>query len=276
MRRLCPLLVFLSYLALLIFSLFAIYPIARMITIAPTTGDQLLSSSLTLIPRGATVANSRILLTQTAFLRWLVNSSAIALAVTLPGVALASGAGYTLSRFRFPGRSSVLQGLVVTQMLPVIVLLLPLTFLMVELRMINSYVGVVIIYALTALPFCVWQLKRYYDTIPFSLEEAAAIDGCSRWKSFTCIILPLAMPALIVTALFSFLIAWSEYVVATLMLQDAEKVTRLGLPMFQANMSTEWGLYACGALLLAIPLAFIFIVLGRYLVSGLSAGGVKD
>lgn len=265
-----------SYLLLTFFALFALYPIVQIVTIALRPGDQLLSTSLNPIPKGATLANFRTLLTETPFLRWVGNSALISLAVTLTGVALASTAGYALSRFRFLGRSSVLNGLLVTQMFPATMLLLPLYLILIKLSLINSYLGVVIIYSATALPFCIWQLKGYYDTIPFSLEEAAGIDGCTRWQSFRLIVLPLAQPAMVITALFSFMTAWNEYVVAALVLQDVDKFTLpLGLKMFQSNMSTQWGLYAAGALLVSIPVVLLFIALSRYLISGLSSGAVK-
>jgi len=266
----------LSYLILFAFTIFALYPITRIITIALRPGDQLLSTSLAFIPARATLANFRILLTSTPFLRWLVNSTVIALAVTLTGVAFASTAGYALSRVRFSGRSTMLNGLLVTQMFPATMLLLPLYLILIKLSLINSYLGVVIIYTATALPFCIWQLKGYYDTIPLALEESAGIDGCTRWQSFYLVVLPLAAPALVITALFSFMTAWNEYVVAALMLQDVEKFTLpLGLRMFQANMSTQWGLYAAGALLVSVPVVVMFLFLSRYLVSGLSSGAVK-
>ncbi|HEY1583356.1 MAG TPA: ABC transporter permease subunit, partial [Chthoniobacterales bacterium] len=136
--------------------------------------------------------------------------------------------------------------------------------------------GVIIIYSATALPFCIWQMKGYYDTIPLSLEEAAGIDGCTRWQAFYLIVFPLSAPALVITALFSFLTAWNEYVVAALILQDVEIFTLpLGLKMFQSNMSTQWGLYAAGALLVSIPVVLLFLLLSRFLISGLSSGAVK-
>jgi arabinogalactan oligomer/maltooligosaccharide transport system permease protein len=266
----------LSYLALAVFAFFALYPIVQIVTVALRPGDQLLSTSLSPIPKGATLANFRILLTETPFLRWLGNSALIALTVTMTGVALASTAGYALSRFRFIGRSSMLNGLLVTQMFPATMLLLPLYLILIKLSLINSYLGVIIIYAATALPFCIWQLKGYYDTIPQSLEEAAGIDGCSRWQSFYLIVLPLAKPAMVITALFSFMTAWNEYVVAALILQDVDLFTLpIGLKMFQSNRSTQWGLYAAGALLVSIPVVLLFLILSRYLVSGLSSGAVK-
>jgi arabinogalactan oligomer/maltooligosaccharide transport system permease protein len=266
----------LSYVALIAFAIFSLYPITQIITIALRPSDQLLSTSLSLIPQGATLDNFRILLTQTPFLRWVLNSTLIALAVTLTGVALASTCGYALSRFRFLGRSTMLNGLLVTQMFPATMLLLPLYLILIKLHLINSYLGVIIIYSATALPFCIWQLKGYYDTISLALEEAAGIDGCTRWQSFYLVVLPLAAPALVITALFSFMTAWNEYVVAALILQDVDIFTLpVGLRMFQANMGTQWGLYAAGALLVSIPVVLLFLALSRYLVSGLSSGAVK-
>lgn len=263
-----------SYLALFFFTLFALYPISRIVTIALRPRDQLLSSSLALIPPGATFANFRTLLFETPFLRWLGNSSLVALAVTITGVALASTAGYALSRFRFLGRSATLNGLLVTQMFPATMLLLPLYLILTKLSLINSYLGVIIIYTATALPFCIWQMKAYYDTIPLSLEEAAGIDGCTRWQAFRLIIFPLAAPALVITALFSFLTAWNEYVVAAIVLQDVEIFTLpVGLKMLQSNMSAEWGLYAAGALVVSVPVVILFLFLSRYLVSGSSPAG---
>lgn len=265
-----------SYAVLLGFSLIAVYPVTRIITISLRPGDRLLSTSLDFIPDGATLENYRVLLTETHFLRWMLNSTLVALVVTVTGVALASTAGYALSRYKFLGRGSVLSGLLVTQMFPATMLLLPLYVVLIKLQLLNSYVGIVIIYTATALPFCVWQMKGYYDTIPFSLEEAARIDGCSPWQAFQKVVFPLAAPALVITALFSFMTAWNEFVIANVVLQDLELFTLpLGLKLFQGTMVTQWGLYAAGALLVSIPVVLLFLVLSRYLISGLTLGAVK-
>ena len=266
----------LSYLALFIFTLFALYPISRLVTSALRPGDQLFSSSLALIPHGATLANFRTLLFETPFLRWLGNSTLIALAVTVTGVALASTAGYALSRFRFLGRSTALHGLLVTQLFPATILLLPLYLILLKLSLLNSYLGVILIYTATALPFCIWQLKSYYDTIPFSLEEAAVIDGCTRWQSFYLVVLPLSAPAIAITALFSFVTAWNEYVVAAVVLQDGKIFTLpFGLKMFASDPGTQWGLYAAGALLVSLPVVGLFLLLSRFLISGPGIPGLK-
>jgi arabinogalactan oligomer/maltooligosaccharide transport system permease protein len=266
-----------TYFVLTLFVVYALYPISQIVTISLRPGNRLLSTSLALIPEGATLDNFRVLLTQTKFLRWLLNSSLIALVVTVTGVALASTGGYALSRFKFRGRGPILSGLLVTQMFPATMLLLPLYLVLIALGLINSYIGVIVIYTATALPFCIWQLKGYYDTISNSLEEAASIDGCTQWQTFYLVILPLAAPGVVITALFSFMTAWNEYIVAALVLQDQDLFTLpVGLKMFQGNMQTQWGLYAAGALIVSVPVVILFLVLSRFLVSGMTAGGVKE
>ena len=267
---------FSSYAVLALFAFIAVYPVTRILTISLRPGDQLLSRSLALIPDGASLENYRVLLAETEFLRWLGNSLLVSVVVTITGVALASTAGYALSRHRFRGRKAALSGILVTQMFPATMLLLPLYIVLIQLGLINSYLGIIVIYTATALPFCVWQMKGYYDTIPASLEEAARIDGATPWQAFYKVILPLAAPALVITALFSFMSAWNEYVVAAVVLQDTELFTLpVGLKGFQASMSTQWGLYAAGSLIVSLPVVVLFLILSRYLISGLTLGAVK-
>jgi len=262
---------------LIFFTLATIYPVINVFTVSLRPGDKLLSTSLEIIPEGATFQSYVKLFTETDFLRWLFNSTFISFVVTLTGVSLASTAGYVLSRFKFIGKKSAMLGLMVTQMFPATMLLLPMYIMLMKLGLLNSYIGIVIVYSSTALPFCVWQMKGYYDTIPFSLEEAARIDGCTRWQAFYKIILPLASPAIVITALFSFMSAWSEYIVAAQILQDRSLYTLpIGLKSFQSNLTTEWGLYAAASLVVSIPVVVLFIILSRYLVSGLTLGSVKE
>ncbi len=265
-----------TYAVLLLFAFISLYPISYIFTISLRPGDRLLSTSLQLIPDGATLQNYLVLLTETPFLRWMLNSILVSVVVTITGVALASTAGYAISRYKFSGRGAMLKGLLVTQMFPATMLLLPLYVVLINLQLLNSYIGIVIIYSATALPFCVWQMKGYYDTIPAALEEAARIDGCTPWQAFRLVILPLAAPALVITALFSFMSAWNEYVVANVVLQDTAMFTLpLGLKLFQGSLTTQWGLYAAGSLLVSIPVVALFLILSRYLISGLTLGSVK-
>ena len=265
-----------SYAVLLLFAVIAVYPVLQVVTISLRPGDRLLSTSLAIIPEGATLENYVALFRDRPFLSWMLNSLFVSLVVTLTGTVLASTAGYAFSRFSFPGKKVGLVGLLTTQMFPATMLLLPLYIMLIKLGLINTYLGVIVIYTATALPFTIWTMKGYYDTIPYSLEEAARIDGCSEFVAFYKIILPLAAPALVITALFSFMTAWSEYLVAAQILQDSALWTLpLGLKSFESNMTTEWGLYGASSLIVMIPVVILFLVLSKYLVSGLTLGSVK-
>lgn len=262
---------------LLVFVAIAFWPVMDVISISLRPGDQLRTTELEFIPEDWTLDSYRQLLFEEPFLIWLGNSLLVSLAVTVTGVAIASIGGYAFSRFRFVGRQAMMISILTTQMFPATMLLLPLYLMIAKLGLINTFLGLGIFYLSTALPFCVWQMKGFYDTIPISLEEAARIDGCSRWTAFTKVILPLAVPGLVITALFSFMSAWSEYLVAAQVLQDTQMFTLpIGLKSYQSSMSTQWGLYAAASILVSIPVVIMFVTLSRYLVSGLTVGGVKE
>lgn len=266
----------LSHGILMLFVLISLFPIWQVVNISLRPGDQLLSTSMRLIPENATFENYIKLFTERDFLRWLWNSTLVSLTVTITGVVFASTAGYGFSRFRFVGRKAGLLSLLTTQMFPATMLLLPMYIMLINLGLINTFLGIVIVYSATALPFCIWTMKGYYDTIPVSLEEAARIDGCTSFQAFRRVILPLAAPALVITALFSFMTAWSEYLVAAQILQDSSLWTLpLGLKSFESSMSTEWGLYGSASILVMIPVVILFLALSRWLISGLTLGSVK-
>jgi len=267
---------FLTYLALTVFAAIAVYPILQVVTISLRPADRLLSTSLEIIPDNASFKNYVDLFADRPFLLWMGNSIFVSLVVTLTGVVLAAMTGYAFSRFTFIGKKIGLLSLLTTQMFPATMLLLPLYIMLIKLGLINTYLGVITIYTATALPFTIWTMKGYYDTIPYSLEEAARIDGCNQFQAFYKIILPLAAPALVITALFSFMTAWAEYLVAAQILQDSSLWTLpLGLKSFESNMSTEWGLYGASSIIVTIPVVILFLALSKYLVSGLTLGSVK-
>jgi len=267
----------LRHTVLLVFVAIALYPALNVLSISLRPDNRLRSTDLSIIPDNWTVQSYRELFTDQPFLRWMGNSLLVAALVTITGVALASIGGYAFSRFRFVGRKATMLAILTTQMFPATMLLLPLYILIAKLGLINTYLGLMVFYTSTALPFCVWQMKGFYDTIPASLEEAARIDGCSRAKAFWRVILPLAVPGLVITALFSFMAAWSEYIVAAQVMQDEEMFTLpLGLKSFQASMSTQWGLYAAASILVSLPVVVVFLMLSKFLVSGLTLGSVKE
>ncbi|MBI5243602.1 MAG: ABC transporter permease subunit [Elusimicrobia bacterium] len=254
----------------------SVYPMLRMIAVSLRPGDRLLSTDLSLIPAGASLAAYGRVLAETNFLLWLWNSLVITTVTSFIGVSLAATAGYAFSRFRFPGSKLGLTLLLGTQMIPAGMLLLPLFLMIMRLGLVNTYLGMIVAYSVTSLPFSIWILKGYYDTIPRSLEEAALVDGTTRFGAFYRIVLPLSTPALSIAFLFNFTQAWNEYLVARVVLCDASKYTwTLGLFELQGQFLTQWGMFAAGSFLVTIPVLLLFLYSSKWLVSGLTLGGVK-
>jgi arabinogalactan oligomer/maltooligosaccharide transport system permease protein len=267
-----------------------LYPILWVFTVAFSGGQSLAIAmppenpsfmdrlrAITPWPEHFSVSNFTSVMTDQPFARWMLNSAIISLATTLVGVFLACTAGYAFSRFKFPGRRTGMMAFLVSQMFPGTLTLIPLYIILVQwLRLGNSMLGLVLVYSTTAIPFCVWMLKGYFDTIPKDLEEAALLDGATAGQIFWKIILPLAKPAVAVTALFSFMTGWNEYIqAATFMDQESLYTAPVGLKFFVTGFSQQWGYFAAGAIVVSIPVVVLFLFLQKYLVSGLTAGSVK-
>ncbi len=256
-------------------TILVLYPVLLVLKKAIEPGQEF-ALSASPVPSGVTAAHFKDVLEQPHALRYAMNSFIVAAATTLVGVLISCTAAYALSRFRFPGRRASLATFLVVQMFPSTLLMLPLYVLMHTLGLLNQLGGLVLVYATTAIPFCVWTLKGYFDTLPRELEEAARIDGASAAGVFFRIVLPLARPAIAVTALFSFMTAWNEFILAGTFMTDETSYT---LPVLLHNYigeyHAEWGHFAAGAILTSLPVMVLFYVLQRYLVGGLTAGAVK-
>ncbi|HUS28659.1 MAG TPA: sugar ABC transporter permease [Kofleriaceae bacterium] len=270
-----------AYLALVVVTAVVLYPVMLVCKKAFEPGKNF-ALSASPIPHTTTLDNFHRLFTargghgELLFLRHAANSLIIAVLTTIVGVVLSCTAAYALSRFRFPGRKAGLTTFLVVQMFPATLLLLPLYVILDKLGLLNSISGLVLVYSTTAIPFCVWTLKGYFDTLPRELEEAARIDGASPWMVFWKIILPLSTPGIAVTALFSFMTAWNEFIMASTFMTDESKYT---LPvLIQSSVgqhSADYGLFAAGAVVTSLPVMIAFYVLQKYLVGGLTAGAVK-
>ena len=265
------------HLVLIIACIIAVFPILRILAVSLRPGDRLMSTDLSIIPPDATLESYRIILFEKPFLSWVWNSLAITISTALIGVILAATAAYAFSRWKFPGRSVGLVFLLATQMIPASMLMIPIYILAIELGMVGTYRGLVIAYCVTSIPFSVWILKGYYDTIPVDLEEAARIDGCSQIQAFLRVLLPLSTPALAITFLFNFMAAWNEYLLARVMLGSQESLLTwpLGLQRLQGQFQTQWGQFSAGSILVMIPVMILFLYSSKYLISGLTLGGVK-
>ncbi len=264
------------HLVLILACIIAIYPALRIISVSLRPGDRLLSTSLAIIPKDATLDNYREVIFEKNFFLWLWNSLIITITTSVIGVILAMSSAYAFSRWNFPGRGPGLVFLLATQMIPAAMLMIPIYILAARLHLINTYKGLVFAYSVSSIPFSIWILKGYYDTIPGELEEAAMIDGVSKLSAFYRIILPLSTPALAIVFLFNFMTAWNDFLLARIMLQRESMYTwTLGLQSLQGQFQTEWGAYSAASILIAIPVMTLFLFSSRWLISGLTLGSVK-
>jgi arabinogalactan oligomer/maltooligosaccharide transport system permease protein len=267
--------------ALVLVTLEVLYPVLWVVKLAVTPG-QAFSVSPSPFPDAVSLVNFvEVVTTTTAdgrwlFLRQLTNSLIVASATAIVGVSLACTAGYALSRWTFPGKDRLVTTFLLTQMFPGVVMAIPLYLLLDAVHLLDSLTGLVLVYATTAVPFATWNLKGWFDTVPRELEEAAMLDGASRWVTFTRVILPLARPALAVTGLFAFMTAWNEFILAATLIGDERAYT---LPVvlngYVGEFSAEWGHFAAGAILVSVPVVGLFFVLQKQLVEGLTSGSVK-
>jgi arabinogalactan oligomer/maltooligosaccharide transport system permease protein len=211
----------------------------------------------------------------------LKNSLIVALGTALVVVLLGATAAYAFSRFRFIGRQAGMLMFIILLMLPTTASLATLFVLLSQIKvgaqsLRLTHPGLMLAYASSALPFAIWNLKGYFDTVPKELEEAARIDGASVAQTFLRIILPLSVPSLAVTVLFSFMTGWTEFVMAWTFLEDPSRFTlAMALRSMQGQFATPWSDFAAMSILMTIPIVLLFFLLQRYLVSGLTVGGVK-
>jgi arabinogalactan oligomer/maltooligosaccharide transport system permease protein len=267
----------LVHLALIIACVISVYPILRVLSVSLRPGDRLLSTSLAIIPKNATLEAYRNVLVEQEFPVWLWNSLAITAATAVIGVILAASSAYAFSRWRFPGRGPGLVFLLSTYMIPAPMMMVPIYILATKLGLTQTYRGLVIAYSVTSVPFSIWMLKGYYDTIPRELEEAALIDGASRLSAFWRIMLPLSTPALAIVFLFSWMAAWSDYLFARVMIASERSLWTwpLGLQSFQSQFQTQWGMFSAASIVVMIPVVALFLYSSKWLISGLTLGAVK-
>jgi arabinogalactan oligomer/maltooligosaccharide transport system permease protein len=278
-----PLVVGATHAGLVVFTVAALYPVLWVVKMALTPSAAFAVGAWPLPdPSTATLANFvDVVSTQDEggswlFARQLLNSLVVSVATSGVGLVLSATAAYAMSRWSFPGRERGMAAFLITQMFPGVVMAIPLYILLDVLGLLDQLAGLVLVYATTSVPFSVWTLKGYFDTIPKDLEEAAILDGCTRFQAFSWIVLPLARPALAVTGLFSFMTAWNEFILAATLLGDPRSFTLpIVLQRYVGDYGTDWGHFAAGAILVSLPVVALFFALQRHFVEGLTAGGVK-
>ena len=210
------------------------------------------------------------------FLHYFWNSLYVSMATTILGVVVAVPAAYAFSRFNFPGRTFLFFAVLLRNMFPAVVFLMPLFLLMRWLGLVNTHASLILTYLTFGLPLSIWLLKGFYDNIPIQLEQAARIDGATRFQAFLLIVMPLSTPGIIATAIFSFIGAWNEYVYAYTFLSKQDSMTLpVGIQRFFTEFATDWPGLMAATFLMSVPVVVMFLVLQRYFVRALTEGAVK-
>ena len=261
-----------AHLVLLHFVVLTLLPLVWILDIALSPGNALGGS----LGGPYTTEHFSKMLGSASFSTWMRNSLIVSLGTTLLGLVVAVPAGYAFSRYKFTGRDVSMFAFLLVQMFPGIIILVPYFLVMKTLGLLNSHLGLILAYCVTALPLCVWMLKGFFDTVPRELEEAALLDGCNQFQVFTKVVLPLSLPAVAVTALFSFLAAWNEFLLALTFNTSNDMYTLpVGLASMISSTGQAWGDFAAASLLVSLPVALLFLFFQKFLIEGLSAGGVK-
>ncbi|GAA4918015.1 arabinogalactan oligomer/maltooligosaccharide transport system permease protein [Nonomuraea thailandensis] len=253
----------------------SLFPVVWLVLTSLKPRDSWLSTELQFF-NDSSLDNYTRVLTETEFPQWLLNSVLTAGLTMVLGVFLAATTGYAVSRFRFPGHRSVMWMLLITQMFPVAILIVPLYNLMAGLGLLNQIPGLVIAYMTIAVPFCAWMMKSYFDTVPIEIDQAGMVDGLTPFGTFWRVVLPLSRPGIAVTAFYCFMTAWGEVGYATVFMSQEDKRTLgVGLQQFIGQHWSDWGLMTASAVLIAIPAGVVFLLVQRHLITGLTAGATK-
>jgi multiple sugar transport system permease protein len=276
LRRRLPRLL-LAYGWLICISAFTAFPFVSMLSISFKSRPEMFSRLLALWPKQPTLDNYEYMLTKTDLPRYFLNSMKIGVSTTLLAVVLTTLSAYAISRFRFRFRRALATWLIAGQLLPGVITILPLFLVLARLGLVNTHIGLIIVDTVAALPFCTWMLKGYFDNVPVELEEAAMIDGCSRLGAIRRVFLPVAAPGVAAVALFAFTIAWQEYFFALVMLRDMDlRTLSVAITGFVGLAgAVSWGYIMATAVIIIVPALIIFVLLQRYMISGLTAGAVK-
>lgn len=263
-----------AFLALwLVISLFPLYWIV--VTSFKVPGD-IYSYPLAYWPEEFSVTNYVSLFEKSQFGRYVVNSLVIATAAATVATLISLLSAYVLARFEFRSKTAILMAFLVTQMIPAFIALGPLYLLMVQLKLVDTHLGLILVYIAVCIPFCTIMLRGFFANIPDALEEAAMIDGCSRLGALFRVIVPVMKPGIVAAFIFNFVNCWNElFLSVTLMNKDANKTIPTALNGFISSFNIDWGSMSAAAVLTILPTMVLFALASRYIVQGLTAGAVK-
>jgi multiple sugar transport system permease protein/raffinose/stachyose/melibiose transport system permease protein len=263
------------YLLIVLLLVFVLFPFFYMVSTAFKAEEDLFSSPPKFLPRSPTLMNFHQAL-QPKFIRYFMNSFIVTIGTTIIVIAVALFSSYAFSRLRFRGRKFLLKIIIFTQLFPLIVIIIPIYVLYNKTGIVNTHLSLIIAYLAFTVPVGVWMLRGFFKGIPYNLEEAAMVDGCTRLTAFVRVVLPLARPGISATAVYIFIVTWQEFMFALTML-TGEKMRTLpvGILDFIRQYGVNWGGLMALSTLITIPVFILFLVLQRQFISGLTQGSVK-
>ena len=267
-----------GYLILLLGCICVLLPLSWMvITSLKSMADITLSRGLKLFPSGPTLGNFVNIWKEYPIATYIKNSAIAVGGSTIFGVICAALCGYGLSRYEFKGKAFLLNFLLVTQMFPAVMKIIPYYKILVNLHLNNTRSGLLIVYASFSIPFCTWMMYGYFKSIPTGLDEAARVDGSSAFNTLYKIILPIAIPGLVATVIYAFLQNWNEYMFASvLMSADEKKTITYAISTMADAYKIQWNYLMCAAMISSVPTLAVFVVMQKYLIAGMTAGAVKE
>lgn len=266
-----------AYLSLCVALAITLFPIYTLIITSLKTPGEVSSFPPTWYPHNPTLSSFTRLWTRGEFVRYFFNSLIVALTASCLSLIVAIPGGYSLARFKYPGRELLSSTVLLVYMFPPVLLVIPLFLVFDFLNLVDTYASLIISYTTFALPFCIWMLRGFFSTIPKDLEDAARIDGCNHFEAIFRIVIPLSAPGIATAFLFSFILAWSNYIYALVFINSNSKFPlTVGVQMLVGRYGMDYSLIMAGCLALILPPVIIFFLFQRYIVKGLTAGAVKE
>jgi len=266
----------LTYALLILFSLFTLIPLLWAVSTSFKPSNEIFSIPPRWIPKTFTLDNYETVLFHSAIPRYFINSLYIGLTTSLLSLLFGGAAGYGFARFKVRGARGLSLFMLVSQMLPLIVVMIPVYFFMDRLHLIDSPIGLAIAYLIFTMPLVTWMIRSYFQGIPNELREAAEIDGCTQLRALLAVELPLAAPGVAATGIYAFVMSWNEFVLASVLtLSDKSRTLPIGLSMFSTSFTVDWGSTMAATVLISIPVILLFLWLQKYFISGLTMGSVK-
>ncbi len=263
-------------LAVCVLLAFTAFPLLWMGLSAFKPSDELFAWPPRLLPEAPTLANIQHLFEQTRFFTYFRNSVIVSSATVVLTLLLAVPGAYGLTRYRFKGREAIGATVLFTYMFSPIMIIIPFYVLVRNLGLSNTHTALVLAYCAFALPFALWMLRTFFQSIPVDLEEAAMTDGADRFRAVVFVVLPMALPGIIATAILTFILAWNDYIFARILISSSElKTLPVGIADLYNASVIDWGMIMASGLLVIVPVVVVFSYIQKYLVAGWGSGGVK-